>query len=286
MLEFLMKDYIRYMQNEKDFSQNTFDAYMGDVEQFNGYLVDKSIDSILDVNKTTIITYLLYLQNMGKASSTISRSLASLKCLYQFLLNNNYIDEDPTFNLKTSKIEKRIPDILSVKEICELLSQPNTNTFKGSRDRAMIQLIYSTGLRVSQMLELNIGDLNMDSNLIYLKGKSNLRAISLDESETKGIYEYIRKYKTELPDDNPLFTNLQGGRLTRQGFWKILRQYSKKMGIDKNITPHTLRHSFAIHKLEAGVDIRQLQEMLGHSELPITASYLNYRNDILRDGGI
>lgn len=286
MLEFLMKDYIRYMQNEKDFSQNTFDAYMGDVEQFNGYLVDKNIDSILDVNKTTIITYLLYLQNMGKASSTISRSLASLKCLYQYLLNNNYIDEDPTFNLKTSKIEKRIPDILSIKEIFELLSQPNTNTFKGSRDRAMIQLIYSTGLRVSQMLELNIGDFNMDSNLIYLKGKSNLRAISLDESETKNIYEYIRNYKTGLPDDNPLFTNLQGGRLTRQGFWKILRQYSKKMGIDKNITPHTLRHSFAIHKLEDGVDIKQLQEMLGHSELPITASYLNYRNDILRDGGI
>jgi integrase/recombinase XerD len=280
MSEILIKDYLRYIRDDRRFSKNTLDAYIRDVEQFKDYLKSKEISSILDTNKTAIITYLLYLQNAGKSNSTISRNLASLKCLYQYLLNNNYIDEDPTFNLKTSKTEKKIPDILSAKEMDLLLSQPNTLSFKGARDKAMIQLIYATGLRVSQMLELDVRDIDIESGLLYLRDTDNTRVIALDELELGSVYGYIRNYRLGTSEDEPLFINLYGKRLTRQGVWKILKQYSKKANIDKTITPHTLRHSFAAHKLEEGVDIRKIQGMLGHSDLSITETYLTNREEI------
>ncbi len=280
MSEILINKYFHYIKEERKFSKNTLDAYIRDIKQFKEYLEQKEISSILDINKTAIITYLLYLQNTGKANSTISRNLASLRCLYQYLLNNNYINEDPTFNLKSSKTERKIPNVLSNKEIDLLLSQPNTNNMKGCRDKAMIELMYATGLRVSQMLELNIKDLDIKSNLLYLEDGESSRVISIKASEVANVYEYIRKYRTDSLETEPLFINLYGDRLTRQGFWKILKQYSKKSGIKKTITPHTLRHSFAMHKLDSGVDIRKLQKILGHSDLSITEIYLFNKSNI------
>lgn len=274
MSDNLIQKYFYYIKEERKFSQNTLSAYMQDIDQFRKYMENKNISSIIEINKTVILTYLLHLQTTGKANSTISRNLASLRCLFQYLLNHNLIKEDPTFNLKSSKTEKRIPNVLSKEEIRLLLSQPNIESLKGTRDRTMIQLICTTGLRVSQMLDLNIEDVDIDSSLIYLREDDNKRVIPLDNSILNNIMDYLKKYRENALKSDPLFINLYGERLTRQGFWKILRQYSKQSGINKVITPHTLRHSFAANMLNNGVDIRQVQQILGHSDLSTTETYL------------
>lgn len=281
MSDNLIREYFHYIKDERKLSQNTLNAYMQDVVQFNEYIKNKKIPSIVDINKTTVITYLLYLQNEGKANSTISRNLASLRCLFQYLLNNNFIKEDPTFNLKSSKTERRIPNALSEKEINLLLAQPNTENLKGIRDKTMIELLCRTGLRVSQMLNLNIEDIDINSSLIYIKQEENNRVVPLDDSVLNNIISYLEQYRADASKSDPLFINLYGDRLTRQGFWKILKQYSKQSGINKTVTPHTLRHSFATNMLNNGVDIRTIQKILGHSDLSTTETYLlnEYENN-------
>lgn len=273
MYDNLIKEYFHYIKDERGFSQNTLDAYMQDVIQFNKYIQMKEISSIIDINKTVIITYLLHLQNNGKANSTISRNLASLRSLFQYLLNSGFIREDPTFNLKSSKNEKKIPHVLSKEEIKLLLAQPKTESLKGMRDRSMIELLCSTGLRVSQMLNLNIEDIDRMANLIYIKEENN-RVIPITQSVLDNLIDYLETYRSKSAKNEPLFINLYGDRLTRQGFWKILKQYSEQSGIKKDVTPHTLRHSFASNMLSDGVDIRKIQNILGHSDLSTTESYL------------
>lgn len=273
MSDNLIEKYFNYIKNERRFSENTLEAYKQDVIKFNEYIHSRDISSIIDINKTTIITYLLYLENTGMANSTISRNLASLRCLFQYLLNSNIIREDPTFNLKSTKTERKIPNVLSEGEIDLLLAQPNTKNLKGTRDKAMIQLICTTGLRVSQMLNLNIEDIDINSGLIYIK-EEDTRIIALNKSMLGCLTNYLDEYRSKALKRDPLFINLYGDRLTRQGFWKILKQYTKKTGINKPITPHTLRHSFATNMINSGVDIREIQKILGHSELSTTETYL------------
>jgi len=278
MSELILEKYFNYIKEEKKLSVNTVEAYIRDVNQFSDYLKANSKYNILTINKTVIITYLSHLQKQGKAVSTISRNLASLRCLYQYLLNNNLISEDPTFNLKSPKSERKLPSVLNETEIEVLLSHINTDTEKGLRDRAMIQLIISAGLRVSEILDLNIEDINIDSGLLQIRD-NNHRIISLDDRTLKIIKSYIMKYRTNSSSSDPLFTNLYGERLTRQGIWKIFKHYNKVTGIKKNITPHTLRHSFVMHMLNKGVSLIKLQKMLGHSDISTIQSYLIYSDD-------
>lgn len=274
MTQSILDNYVDYIKEEKKLSINTVDAYIRDALQFNEYLKEHSKVNILETNKTVVITYLSYLQKNGRAISTISRNLASLRCLYQYLLNNNLVLEDPTFNLKSPKSERKLPSVLNENEIKLLLEQTNLKTEKGRRDRAMIQLIYSAGLRVSEVLDLNIDDLNLDSSLLKIRQDDLDRILSLDKLALETLKEYLNKYRPESKGDDPLFTNLQGERLTRQGIWKIFKQYNKMAGIDKDITPHILRHSFAIHMLNSGASLVKVQKMLGHSDLSTIQSYL------------
>lgn len=274
MSQSILDNYMNYIKEERKLSINTVDAYIRDAIQFNNYLKEYSKVNILETNKTVVITYLSYLQKKGKAISTISRNLASLRCLYQYLLNHNFIHEDPTFNLKSPKSERKLPNVLNEKEIKLLISQINLNTEKGTRDRAMIQLIYSAGLRVSEVLELNIDDFNIESSLLRLRQDNMSRILPLDKQATGSLTDYLEQYRTDSTEDEPLFTNLQSNRLTRQGIWKIFKQYNKTAGINKDITPHILRHSFAIHMLNSGVSLLKIQKMMGHTDLSTIQSYL------------
>lgn len=273
MTDLILDKYFDYIKEEKKLSDNTVDAYTRDIAQFDEYLENNSSYNLLNTNKTVIITYLSFLQRNGKAVSTISRNLASLRCLYQYLLNNNLIKEDPTFNLKSPKSEKKLPNVLNNDEIELLISQTNIETKKGARDRAMIKLIYSSGLRVSELLDLNIEDLNFDSGLLRLRKDDLNRVFPLDKTSLKGISYYLDTYRSDSSDDEPLFTNMHGDRLTRQGIWKIFKQYNKMSGLNKDITPHVLRHSFAIAMLNTGMSLLKLQKILGHSDLSTIQSY-------------
>lgn len=276
MSDRIMIDYLDYIKNEKKLRSNTLEAYIRDVEQFKEYLLEHDILEFKETNKTAIITYLLNLQKNGKATSTISRNLASIRCFFQFLLNNNLVNEDPTLNLKSPKSEKRIPSILTTEEVNLLLSQPKPNNFKGSRDKAMLELLYAAGLRVSEIISLDISDIDLELGLINVKeNEDNQRVIPIGTLALEALTHYLAIYRPEEVQDKsePLFINCSGSRLTRQGFWKIIKLYTKKSNIDKSITPHTLRHSFAVHLIENGADIKTVQEMLGHSDVSTTHIY-------------
>lgn len=277
MSERILKKYIDYIKNDKGLTSNTLEAYIRDITQFKDYLVENDINDSAQVNKTIIITYLMYLQKGGKATSTISRNLASIRCFYQYLLNNNLIEEDPTYNLRSPKPERKVPNILTKKEVDILLSQPSGNSFKAIRDKAMLELLYATGIRVSEIIALNVDNLNLELGYLTLEDDGeNGRVIPIGSVALEHLNRYLNKYRKEVLKDKKekaLFLNYNGNRLTRQGFWKIIKEYTKKSNIDKKITPHTLRHSFAVHLLQNGADIKTVQEMLGHSDISTTQIY-------------
>ncbi|NMB26659.1 MAG: site-specific tyrosine recombinase XerD [Tissierellia bacterium] len=288
MSELIMNEYIDYMENEKELTFNTLEAYKRDIIQFKNYLVKNKIDDLIAVNKTVVITYLMSLQKEGKATSTISRNLASIRCFYQYLLNNNLIDEDPTLNLRSPKPERKLPNILTKEEVNLLLSQPSRDNFKGSRDKAMLELLYATGIRVSEIVALDLDKLNLELGYLHLDDSSlNERVIPIGSVALKYLKNYIEEYRNEVlgkREEIAVFLNYNGNRLTRQGFWKIIKQYAIKLKLDKKITPHTLRHSFAVHLLQNGADIKTVQEMLGHSDISTTQMYsFATNNKELRD---
>lgn len=275
-MEKLLEDFLYDLNTDKGLSKNTLESYGRDLKQFFEYLSSSNI-SIYNVNKTSIIAYLMYLQKKGKATSSISRSLAALRSFYQFLNNNRYIEKDPTINLESPKIEKKLPQILSVEEVELLLNQPNTNDPKGNRDRCMLELLYATGIRVSELVSLTVDDINLNMGFIKCSGKGMKdRVIPVGSMALKALSEYIYKYRMMLLRDKSeksLFVNFHGKQMTRQGFWKIIKQYTRAAGINKEITPHTLRHCFAAHLIENGADLKSVQEMLGHSDISTTQIY-------------
>ncbi len=273
MQGFILDKYVAYIKEEKGLSKNTVDAYIRDLMQFKNYLEDNSGSNLLESNKTVIITYLSFLQKNGKAVSTISRNIASLRCLYQYLLNSNVISEDPTFNLKSPKSERKLPNVLSEDEINLLISHTNIDTEKGTRDKAMIQLIYCAGLRVTELIDISIEDFDEDIGILKLRD-DNSRVLTLNKLAISSIKDYLARYRKDATGGDPLFVNLQGSKLSRQGVWKIFKQYNKKMDIDKDITPHVLRHSFALNMLNKGVSLIKIQNMMGHSDISTLQSYL------------
>lgn len=277
MSKSILEKYIDYINNEKGLASNTLEAYIRDIIQFKDYLIENNIEDSTQVNKTVIITYLMYLQKVGKATSTISRNLASIRCFYQYLLNNNMINEDPTHNLRSPKSERKLPNILTKDEVDILLSQPCGNNFKGARDKAMLELLYATGIRVSEIIDLNMDNLNLELGYLALDDHNEPgRVIPVGSVALQYMNLYVNRYREEVlkgKEEKALFLNYYGKRLTRQGFWKIIKEYTKKSNIDKKITPHTLRHSFAVHLLQNGADIKTVQEMLGHSDISTTQIY-------------
>lgn len=272
----LFAEFLDELNNDKGLSRNTLESYGRDIKQFFDFIKGSNI-SVFNVNKTTVITYLIYLQKSGKATSSISRSLAALRSFYQFLFNNKYIEKNPTLNLESPKIEKKLPQILSVNQVEQLLKQPNVNDPKGNRDQCMLELLYATGIRVSELVALDVDDVNLNLGFIKCRGKGMKdRVIPVGSIAMEALTEYINNYRPALvkaEKENALFVNFHGNRLTRQGFWKIIKHYTKMAKIDIDITPHTLRHCFAAHLLENGADLKSVQEMLGHSDISTTQVY-------------
>lgn len=275
-MEKLYDEFLCNLNNGKGLSKNTQESYGRDIRQFFAYINEKGL-SIFAVNKTTIIAYLMYLQKIGKATSSISRSLAALRSFYNFLFTAKYIGSDPTVNLESPKIEKKLPEILTVNEVELLLKQPDVNDSKGARDKCMLELLYATGIRVSELVALDINDINLDMGYIRCSGKGMKdRVVPVGSIALNALDGYINRYRKSLvrgQNENALFVNFHGNRLTRQGFWKIIKYYTKSAKIDKEITPHTLRHCFAAHLLQNGADLKSVQEMLGHSDISTTQIY-------------
>lgn len=282
-----VQEFINYLSAERGLAQNTLESYGRDLRQFQAFLTNEHLDLVKQANRAAIFSYLQNLQLKGRAVSTISRNLAAIKSFYQFLVREKYIDKDPSANLESPKLEKRLPKILSVAEVEELLKQPNSFLPTGMRDRAMLELLYATGIRVSELISLNISDVNLDMGYLKCYGKgAKERIVPVGSIAVKCVQEYINKGRPKLIrtyDEPALFVNHHGNRLTRQGFWKIIKKYAQEAHINKDITPHTLRHSFATHLLENGADLRSVQEMLGHADISTTQIYTHVTRNHLKE---
>ncbi|GAE89344.1 site-specific tyrosine recombinase XerD [Acetivibrio straminisolvens] len=285
-MEELVLDFLDFLKNDKRLSLNTLQSYKRDIEQYITYLKDMKVQNIANTNKTTVIAYLLHLQKKGRATSTISRNLASIRSFYQYLTKKGIISQDPTENLESPKVEKKLPQILSTKEVELLLDQPKCDDLKGYRDKAMLELLYATGIRVSELISLDLEDVNLEMQFIRCNKGARERIIPIGSLSVNALSEYLSKSRNLLiqrPDEKALFVNVNGKRLTRQGFWKIIKQYKNQAKINKDITPHTLRHSFAAHLLENGADLRSIQEMLGHSDISSTQVYAQLAKNRIKE---
>lgn len=283
----LINEFINYLSVERGLALNTLESYGRDLRQYSQYLKQDE-ENILDyATRSTIVDYLLHLQNQGKATATIARRLAALKAFYQFLVREKYLEKDPTANLESPKLEKRLPKVLTIKQVELLLNQPDNSTSAGLRDRAMLELLYATGIRVSELVYLDVNDVNMDMGYIRCTGKgSKERIIPLGSMAVKSLREFLANGRGRLVRDREekaLFVNHHGRRLTRQGFWKIVKKYAEDAKIATEITPHTLRHSFATHLLENGADLRSVQEMLGHADISTTQIYTHLTKGRLKE---
>ena len=259
-----------YLSNTKKCSKNTLDAYLRDVNQFILYCSQNGAKSIEDITDDYIIKYIEYLTFIGKSDATKTRTVASLHSYFNFLLTQGVIDKDPTKDVKGPKTTRKIPDVLDSKEIMLLLSQPDGNDYKSIRDKAMLELLYATGIKVSELIELKIHDINLQIGIIHMHSSKHERIVPIYPVANKHLTEYVTMTRPALVQDDReehLFTNMNGQPMSRQGFWKIIKHYADKAGIKKDITPHTLRHSFAAHLLENGAQLKDIKDMLGHSDI-------------------
>lgn len=277
MLEHYIDGFIKYLAVERGLADNTVEAYFSDLLQWQAFLKENEIVEIGKTDEQMIILYLNFLRGEGKAVTTISRHLATLKAFYRFLNQEGIVKGNPTAKLETPKTASKLPRVMMEKEVKKLLEQPQIGTAIGLRDKAMLELLYATGMRVTELVSLNIDQINLDAGFLLCIGKGSKERIIPFGSVASGYLqqhiEWGRKELVGKKSSNALFLNHLGTRLTRQGFWKILKKYVKKAGIKKNVTPHTLRHSFATHLLEHGADLRAVQEMLGHSDISTTQIY-------------
>jgi len=280
-------EFINYLAVERGLAQNTLESYGRDIRQLSQYLKQNNLGLLQEANRGTIINYLSTLKSKGRAMSSISRNLAALKAFYQYLMRERYINRDPAANMESPKLEKKLPKVLTVKEIDRLLKQPISSSPAGIRDKAMLELLYATGIRVSELISLNISDVNLELGYIKCYGKgSKERIVPLGSIAAQCVRDYLAKGRNKLvrtPDAQALFVNQHGKQLTRQGFWKITKRYAGEARIQKEITPHTFRHSFATHLLENGADLRSVQEMLGHADISTTQIYTHVTNKYLQE---
>lgn len=265
-----------YLKNEKKASKNTFESYMRDIGQFHAYCSANKISQVSTITQDTITHYLKFLSSVGKSEATVARVTASLRCFFTYLIKQGNIEDNPIKAVKLSPAQKKLPEILTNKEIVQLLSQPDCSNYKGCRDKAMLELLYATGIKVSELIDLKITDINTQIGILHLHTETSQRIIPIYPEAVKSISNYLSAVREVIISDDSeemLFTNMNGQPLTRQGFWKIIKQYAQAANINKDITPHTLRHSFAAHLLENGAQLQDIKEMLGHSDISTTQVY-------------
>ncbi|MDD4715597.1 MAG: site-specific tyrosine recombinase XerD [Oscillospiraceae bacterium] len=279
-----LKAFDNYLTTEKKVAANTRSSYLRDVKQFARYLQNEGQDLAV-ISSKTVDLYTGFLANRGKSAATVMRTLSSLKCFYSYLQREGVILSNPAREVAPAKVERHLPEILTSKEVELLLEQPQCIDLKGYRDRAMLELLYATGIRVGELINLNVDDLNLSASLLRCAGRKKVRNIPLYPAAVKALSEYVRDIRpcmVAVADEQALFVNMNGERMSRQGFWKIIKHYQEKAHIQKDITPHTLRHSFAAHLLENGADLRSIQEMLGHADISSTQIYTRVVNQHLK----
>ena len=276
----------KYLREEKKSSENTLNSYLRDIRQFGAYLDLHTDTDIVSATEDELSEYINWLKGQGKSVATVSRSIASLKCLYSYLTIRQIIAENPATKLVPDKGEHKLPQILTSQEVDLLLEQPECVDAKGYRDKAMLELLYATGIRVTELINLDITEINLAAGVIRCCTRDKERLIPMYAKAVKALSDYVtlvRPQMIALPDEPSLFVNVNGERMSRQGFWKIIKYYQKKAHIEKDITPHTLRHSFAAHLLENGADIHAIQEMLGHADISSTQVYTQLVKKQLKD---
>lgn len=284
-MEKQIKNFLEFLKTEKRVSQNTLQSYERDILQFQKYLNDNRMN-YNKVNEEDIKEYLNHLHEIGKKTSSVSRSLASIRSFYQYELRVKKVKINPTENVQAPKVEKHAPCILSSQEVELLLDQPKNVDLKGTRDKAMLEFAYATGMRVTEMISLNIDDVDLEHATVVCKTNTKQRVIPLGSLSLKALQEYIEEARPILvrdEEERALFVNINGRRLTRQGFWKIVKYYKEQAHITKDITPHVLRHSFATHLLQNGADLKSIQTMLGHSDISSTQVYMQFQDDSIRN---
>ena len=284
-MERQLKFFFNFLENDKKLSENTLQSYKRDLKQFRKYLEENEIH-YNRVKEEDIKNYIAELQENGKKASSISRCIASIRSFYQFVLKNKKVKVDPTANIQSPKIEKRVPSVLTAKEVELLLEQPKDIDLKGIRDKAMLEFAYATGMRVTEIISLNVEDVNLEEGYVVCKNGNKQRNIPLGTMSLKALKEYIEEARDILvktASEKALFVNINGTRLTRQGFWKIIKFYKEQAHITKDITPHVLRHSFATHLLQNGADLKAIQTMLGHSDISSTQVYMQFQDEGIKN---
>ncbi len=284
-MEKQIKLFLDFLENDKKLSANTLQSYRRDIVQFQEYLDNKRL-VYSKIGQQEIKDYIEYLKEIGKKTSTISRNLASIRSFYQYQLRAKKVKKDPTDGMKSPKIEKKAPSVLSSEEVELLLEQPKNVDLKGIRDKAMLEFAYATGMRVTEIISLNIEDVNFEKSFVTCASEVKKRNIPLGKLSLKALEEYVkdaRPIMIKKEDEKALFVNVNGKRLTRQGFWKIIKYYKEQAHITKDITPHVLRHSFATHLLQNGADLKSIQMMLGHSDISSTQVYMKFQDESLKN---
>lgn len=281
-----IQEFVEYLHNKKKTANNTEISYHRDLKKMEEFLAERGIHEVKAVREYDLAAYLDHMEREHFATSTISRSVASIRAFFQHLMNERKIDSDPSDGLKPPRVEKKPPEILSIQEVDSLLGQPDVSTPKGLRDKAMLELLYATGMRVSELIHMELDDVNLSLGYVSCREKQKERVIPIGNVSRDALKQYIeqaRPYFVEEDTQKILFTNCSGNAMSRQGFWKVLKGYAEAAGIRGDITPHTLRHSFAAHMLQNGADIKSVQEMLGHSDISTTQVYLSLQASRMRD---
>lgn len=282
-----LQNYTNYLTVEKGLAKNTLESYRRDLDKFIAYMHKQKITSPEMVDQKAINLYIGDLNKKGRATSTISRCIASIRSFFTFLLQEGIIENNPALELESPRIEKKLPRVLTTREVDLLLCQPKPGEHNGLRDKAMLELLYASGIRVSELVDLNITDFDPKVGYLRCQGKGmKERIVPIGTMAINYVSEYLDNSRAKLLKKNgepALFVNHHGGRMTRQGFWKILKKYARKSNIEGDITPHTLRHSFATHLLENGADLRSVQEMLGHSDISTTQIYTQITRRKIRE---
>ena len=274
-----------WLAQEKRAAANTLSSYLRDVRQFGQWAEEERL-TLTQVNQEDVKRYAQHLENKGKSNATVVRSVAALKSFYMYMMSIKAVRINPAKGFTPSRVERKLPAILSNHEVDLFLEQPDSSDAKGCRDKAMLELLYATGIRVSELISLDVQDLNLSASFLRCRGKSKERVVPLYKGAVRAVAAYVNDVRPQLledPRETALFVNMNGERMSRQGFWKIVKCYQDKAGIHKDITPHTLRHSFAAHLLENGADLKSIQEMLGHADISATQIYAQVVNQKLRD---
>ena len=278
-----IQEFINYLRDDKKSSANTEASYRRDLQKAAAFFEGQEITDVRDITATNIRSYLLYLEKQNFSSATVSRNVASLHAFFHYLFRARKIEEDPSEKLHPPKVEKKIPVILSVEQIEKLMNQPNPETVKGIRDRSMLEMLYATGIRVSELINLQLSDVNLQLNYIICHDRE--RMIPFGDAARKSLQLYLGWARPRLVDGTDclyLFPNCSGKQMSRQGFWKLLKGYATGAGIKEDITPHTLRHSFAAHLIQNGANVRDVQHMMGHSDISTTQMYVQMNMDRMR----